>query len=193
LGLPITPIPTPKPLATLRIKRGEAKGKRFSVLGPTVTMGRADFNDVVIDDPSISAAHARLDLGEGIWSITDLGSTNGTTVDGVPVTDETPLSPGATIELGQIVFSFEPHDGPVAVRRAVAADLPGDRSPAVPAAEAPAVPEPGLPNAETARDRAAYHPILLTAGRGRARNGKLLLAAAVVGLALALAALVFLV
>jgi pSer/pThr/pTyr-binding forkhead associated (FHA) protein len=179
LGLPITPIPTGKPLATLRIKRGQAKGKRFSVLGPTVTMGRAEFNDVVIDDPSISAAHARLDLNEGIWSLTDVGSTNGTTVDGVLVEDETPLSPGATIELGQIVFSFEPYDEPA-------------RAP-TPAAAPPAGPALEVPNVSTPGARVARPLILLTTGRARSRGGRLVLVVVAVGLALALAALVYLV
>ena len=51
-----------------------------------------------------------LQLREGVWTLTDLGSTHGSAVDDEPVTEETPLSPGATIRLGEVGISFEPND-----------------------------------------------------------------------------------
>ena len=48
-----------------------------------------------------------------MWVISDLDSTNGTTVDGEPVKGEFPLSPGATIRFGEVAVLFEPMDASV--------------------------------------------------------------------------------
>ena len=61
---------------------------------PVVNIGRADFNDIVLAEPSVSTAHAKLQRRDGLWVVSDLGSTNGTYVEGEPVADETPLAPG---------------------------------------------------------------------------------------------------
>src|SRR5207248_6489631 len=48
--------------------------------GSRVRIGRAPDNDIVIDDPTVSGAHAELRDEAGHWVVTDLGSTNGTYV-----------------------------------------------------------------------------------------------------------------
>ncbi len=64
-------------------------------------MGRDVAAGVALPDPSVSAAHARLRLlGDGRWEVEDLGSLNGTWVDGVPVTGRRPLPFGALVRLG---------------------------------------------------------------------------------------------
>jgi pSer/pThr/pTyr-binding forkhead associated (FHA) protein len=73
-------------------------------------VGRADFNDIVLAEPSVSTTHAKLQRREGLWVITDLGSTNGTFVEGEPVEGETALAPGTTIRFGDVAVLFEPHD-----------------------------------------------------------------------------------
>lgn len=108
-----TPVPTPAavaPLASLLIRGGALKGKRLPVRAPVVNIGRADYNDIVLPEPSVSTAHAKLQRREGVWVISDLESTNGTTVDGEPVKGEFPLSPGATIRFGEVAVLFEPMD-----------------------------------------------------------------------------------
>jgi pSer/pThr/pTyr-binding forkhead associated (FHA) protein len=110
---PPTPAPGPtatRPLATMLVKSGSLKGTRLAVRSPVVNIGRAEHNDVRLPDPSISSTHVKLQLREGVWTLADLGSTNGTKVDGEPVADETPLSPGAMVTLGDVNLSFEPHD-----------------------------------------------------------------------------------
>ncbi len=104
--------PAARPLASLRIKSGLSKGGRIPVWSPSVTMGRADACEVRFNDPTVSLAHAKLLLRDGVWSISDLGSANGTWVDGVVVDDDAPLSPGSTLLLGGVVVSFEPQDEP---------------------------------------------------------------------------------
>ncbi len=64
-------------------------------------LGRDPACDVVVDHPSVSWRHLVLEPDpSGVWTVTDLGSTNGTTVDGSPVTRPTRLAPGAAIALG---------------------------------------------------------------------------------------------
>ena len=106
--------PSEPPLASLLIKGGQRKGDRIGVRTPVVNIGRADYNDISLPDSSVSASHAKLQLREGVWMLADLGSTNGTRVDGDPVRGETPLSPGSTIIFGEVAVSFEPRDSGVA-------------------------------------------------------------------------------
>jgi pSer/pThr/pTyr-binding forkhead associated (FHA) protein len=84
-------------------------GLPFALVRDTVRVGRDPANDVVLRDQTVSRNHARLDRRPTGWTITDLGSLNGTTVNGqrLPQETETPLPPGATLQLGDVVLSFE--------------------------------------------------------------------------------------
>jgi pSer/pThr/pTyr-binding forkhead associated (FHA) protein len=110
------PVPTPflpasePALATLAVRQGELQGQRLEVRTPVVNIGRADYNDIKLPDSSVSASHAKLQLREGVWMLSDLGSTNGVAVDGVRVAGEAALSPGSTIVMGQVRLEFEPRD-----------------------------------------------------------------------------------
>ena len=99
-----------EPLATLLVKRGQRKGERLPVRNPVANIGRGEFNDIALPDASISANHAKLQLKEGIWVLTDLGSTNGSRVDGETVRGDIALSPGVQITLGEVQLLFEPRD-----------------------------------------------------------------------------------
>src|SRR5947199_34502 len=77
-------------------------GQRLSVRTPVVNIGRADYNDLVVPDPSVSTSHAKLQRREGVWVLLDLDSTNGTFVDGERVKGEAPLAPGATVRFGDV-------------------------------------------------------------------------------------------
>ncbi|MCZ6756113.1 MAG: FHA domain-containing protein [Gemmatimonadetes bacterium] len=102
-------------LATLLVRKGSLKGERFTVRVPVVNIGRAEYNDIVLGHESVSQAHAKLQRRDEVWILSDLGSTNGTTVDGVRVEDETPLSPGSTIVIGEVPMLFDPAEGGPAV------------------------------------------------------------------------------
>jgi MoxR-like ATPase len=69
----------------------------------TFTIGRSASNDARFNDPAISSHHARLDRTAQGWTITDLDSANGTSVDGIPVTGTVPLAAPAEIVLGEVV------------------------------------------------------------------------------------------
>jgi hypothetical protein len=66
---------------------------------PELVMGRSHRCDVVLDEPSVSRQHARLVFRDGCWVLQDLQSTNGTTVNGVPV-GRCQLQPGDELTLG---------------------------------------------------------------------------------------------
>ncbi len=72
-----------------------------------VTIGRAPDNLIVIDDPSVSSRHAQLELKGDTYRLKDLGSTNGTRVNGQPIT-ETTLRFDDRIRFGAIEARFEP-------------------------------------------------------------------------------------
>ena len=66
----------------------------------------ARYNDLVVPDPRISRHHARLQVRRGSLLLTDLGSTNGTQVNGVRV-DEVVLGEADEIEIGDTVLVVE--------------------------------------------------------------------------------------
>jgi pSer/pThr/pTyr-binding forkhead associated (FHA) protein len=122
----ITPTsPEAAPLASLLFRSGDLKGRRLPIKVPVVNIGRGDYNDVVIADPSVSTMHAKLQRREAVWMLTDLGSTNGTFVEGERLQGETPLSPGTTLRFGDISALFEPLDDKVPVTRTQGTHLMG--------------------------------------------------------------------
>ena len=111
------PSPTAVALASFLFRSGELRGKRLPIKVPVVNIGRGDYNDVVIADPSVSTMHAKLQRRDAIWVLTDLGSTNGTFVEGERLTGEAPLGPGTTLRFGDVSALFEPLDESVPAPR----------------------------------------------------------------------------
>jgi pSer/pThr/pTyr-binding forkhead associated (FHA) protein len=107
---PTPPSPTAAPLASFLFRSGELKGRRLPIKVPVANIGRGDYNDVVIADPSVSTMHAKLQRRDAVWVLTDLGSTNGTFVEGERLTGEAPLGPGTTLRFGDVSALFEPLD-----------------------------------------------------------------------------------
>lgn len=70
-----------------------------------VTLGRAFGNDVVLDDAQVSKSHAALRRDGGRWTVHDLGSSNGTYVNGMQIMKQE-LAPGDVLELGGCRFTF---------------------------------------------------------------------------------------
>ena len=84
-----------------------ADGSRHPLDGDLVTIGRQASCTIVIADNNISRVHARFRAGDNAWTIEDLGSTNGTKVNGVLITEPTLLSHGQLIALGSLQLHFE--------------------------------------------------------------------------------------
>ena len=98
----------PGPLAAFSVAAGPRYGEQLAVPAPVVTIGRAAGSDVLIDDDSVSAQHARLEFDLGAWRLTDLGSVNGTVVEGTRLAPNvpTPLPYGATVRFGGVRLQF---------------------------------------------------------------------------------------
>ncbi|WP_026370998.1 FHA domain-containing protein [Kallotenue papyrolyticum] len=80
---------------------GLEPGKRFP-LNQVNTIGRAMTNDIPLNDNFLSAEHALLEWDGSTWIIEDLGSTNGTWLNGREVVQPTPLTYGDIIQLGHV-------------------------------------------------------------------------------------------
>src|SRR6184192_4611789 len=86
----------------------EAQGKvAYEFAERLITIGRAPDNMIVIDDPSVSGRHAQLELSGETYRLKDLESTNGTRVNGIPIT-ETALRFDDRIRFGAVESRYEP-------------------------------------------------------------------------------------
>lgn len=82
-------------------------GKRL-VVGPTgATLGRSRQCDVVLNDPNVSRQHAEIRPRGGSWVLSDLGSTNGSCLNGRRIDSPEVLKRGDEIELGTSALTFE--------------------------------------------------------------------------------------
>ena len=81
-------------------------GLTYELVDNLVTIGRGPDNAIVINNPSVSARHAQLQLAGETYRLKDLGSTNGTQVNGKPVT-ETLLSFDDRVRFGAAEARFE--------------------------------------------------------------------------------------
>jgi hypothetical protein len=82
-------------------------GKRLMVGPAGATLGRSRECDVVLSDPNVSRKHAEIRPRGGSWVVSDLGSTNGVSVNGRRINGPEVIKAGDEIELGTSVISFE--------------------------------------------------------------------------------------
>ena len=87
------------PYATLRVVSPGVAPREFPVRVPSVRIGRGEENDLVLPDSRISRVHGLLSARQGGLVYTDLGSTNGSYVNGTRVS-EVALGPGDVLRLG---------------------------------------------------------------------------------------------
>jgi pSer/pThr/pTyr-binding forkhead associated (FHA) protein/tetratricopeptide (TPR) repeat protein len=85
---------------------GPAEGQTFELEGDELAIGRASDNPVSIPDTSVSRKHALLRKTETGWALSDLGSGNGTLLNGEAVSDEIELSEGDVITMGDTELRF---------------------------------------------------------------------------------------
>jgi hypothetical protein len=91
--------------AKLSFESGPFTGRIIALPNQMVTLGRAPDNDVVVADPATSGRHGRIEVRAGSFWISDLGSTNGTLVNGEPVIEKQ-LADGDLIAIGQNTIRF---------------------------------------------------------------------------------------
>jgi hypothetical protein len=90
----------------LFVRSESQQGREFEV-NDVVVLGRSDETDVVLDDPYASEFHMRLVSQENGIMLHDLGSTNGTYVNGRRVAAPTELKRGDTIQVGKTVMEIK--------------------------------------------------------------------------------------
>lgn len=124
----------------LIMRSGPTPGAMFTLEGDQIDIGRDSTNEIVINDAEISRRHARLTFQGGKYVLEDLGSTNGTFVNGQRLAGPRVLKAGEVISFGeQIVVVFE------ASHFDAGATVASPRASAVPAASRPAMPPPPPP------------------------------------------------
>src|SRR5216110_25086 len=94
-------------MSRLLIRRG-ASGTQEIVLKPGANrVGRNEQNDLPINDPTVSGFHCEIDFEHDTVIVRDLGSTNGTFINSVPIRQAI-LEPGQTLRLGSVELFFPP-------------------------------------------------------------------------------------
>ena len=104
-----TAIPLPPPLpetACLILIHGAADLGRRHPLKGALTLGRDPVNDLMLDLDDVSRQHAQVVPDEDGWAVEDLGSTNGTHVNGVEVRGRSPLRNGDLLKVGRAIFKY---------------------------------------------------------------------------------------
>jgi hypothetical protein len=124
----------------LIMRSGPTPGAAFTLEGDQLTIGRDSMNEIVINDAEVSRRHARLTFQGGKYVLEDLGSTNGTFVNGQRLAGPRVLKPGEVVSFGeQIVLVFE------ATTIDPGATVVSPRAAAVPSVSRPVAPPPPPP------------------------------------------------
>ncbi len=90
----------------LLVKRGPNAGSTFLLEGGSTAVGRGTDSAVFLDDITVSRVHAVLERrDDGSWFVRDVGSLNGTYVNGEQV-DETKLASGDEVQIGKFKLTF---------------------------------------------------------------------------------------
>ena len=97
------PVYTLRAVLSLTIQTPGEPVRRFLVDRPAVTLGRASTNDVFLVDRTLSRVHARLDETPEGFVLTDLGSRNGTLLNGARIGEEAIVGAGSVVTSGTII------------------------------------------------------------------------------------------
>ena len=98
----------------LVVVEGPESGRRLEIASERVTIGRSLICDLVLTDTSVSGTHCEIVASEAGFLLRDLGSSSGTSVEGVRVR-EAWLEPGAALKLGKTVVRFEVGSGTIEI------------------------------------------------------------------------------
>ena len=90
----------PLPVALLLVVAGDDRGSLLVVQGLPAVIGRSPDADLVVADDTVSRHHARLAGDRESLTVTDLGSSNGTTLNGNPMVGEVTLHEGDLVGFG---------------------------------------------------------------------------------------------
>jgi pSer/pThr/pTyr-binding forkhead associated (FHA) protein len=110
LDLVVTQAGSKRGKAFLMVSTGEAAGTVFPLTHSSLLIGRSPEAEVRINEQAISHEHARLEMIGARCTIQDLGSTNGTYVNGQRIVQSVVLTGGDTIRAGSTTFTFVTRD-----------------------------------------------------------------------------------
>lgn len=96
-----------RPAASLVVRQGPQAGMSFPIRGNQAIIGREEGVEVILQDPESSRRHSRVSWQGGQFVVEDLGSTNGTFVNGVQITSPRVVNSGDTIGIGQTALVFQ--------------------------------------------------------------------------------------
>ena len=176
----------------LRITSGARAGARETFTKSIIAIGRHPMNDLRLDaekDLDVSGRHAEIRVVGGTATVRDVGSSNGTKVNGQPLVGERALFEGDVITLGGVAgASLEYHMLPDAVTAEPAAPAPTRAAPPAPPRTAPgAAPAGDAAPAKPRRDTTARIAEAVEAQTGRLRRVLYLFGAGVIAVVLGLA------
>ncbi|MFN7210681.1 MAG: FHA domain-containing protein [Aggregatilineales bacterium] len=127
----------------LIVRRGPQPNQIYELTKDVISLGRDITNDIVVNDPEVSRHHCRLTRGSGGYTLEDLGSTNGTFVNGQRISGARPLNSGDLVGLGETVtLAYEASAADVAARP----PLVGAEPPYAPAPSTYAPPQSAAPS-----------------------------------------------
>jgi pSer/pThr/pTyr-binding forkhead associated (FHA) protein len=118
------------------VRRGPDAGLQFAITEPMVTVGRHRSCDIQVNDPEVSRQHARITWSGTGYAVEDLGSINGTFVNGERISAPRALKNGDLLRLGKVELALQ-----------VAEPVPADEMPTMAGVAAPPAREPVAPPA----------------------------------------------
>ncbi len=107
-GSAATIIDRPGGMAEFRVVTGANPGKMWKLPLTEFKIGRDASNLVAVDDAKASREHSKVRFADGIYTIADLGSSNGTLVNERPINGQTPLNDGDLVRIGDTTLAFKP-------------------------------------------------------------------------------------
>jgi pSer/pThr/pTyr-binding forkhead associated (FHA) protein len=119
----------------LVVVQGNPEGKRIHLTIPVFRIGRGETCHLRPNSERVSREHAEFAVKDNVFTVRDLGSRNGTLVNGKPIEDLTVLARGDQVTVGPLTF---------------AVSFDGDQSPATPAPAAPVAAPAPAPAAKAA-------------------------------------------
>ena len=94
------------PHAAMVVIYGVELGRKYDLVDQTLVVGRSSKADIQIDQESVSRSHAQIVARDGVVTVEDLGSTNGTIVNDEPIEGSYQLRHGDLIKVGRTIFKF---------------------------------------------------------------------------------------
>ncbi len=88
------------------VTEGPLAGSRFLLNSGVSTLGRHPKSDLFFDDITVSRRHAEVNISNDRARVRDVGSLNGTYVNMNQIEDETPITPGDTLQIGKFKLVF---------------------------------------------------------------------------------------